>query len=288
MKERLKPLFYPLLLRAPLRRCLEAIPYFRKILPSYHRTHPFDRQYGTETSGVVPVRMIASDSSLASKINPYCGSQPSIIRRAITALGKVDEFHFVDLGCGKGRAMIVASEFPFRSITGVELSPRLAKIASRNMAKVELRFPTRKPIVAIEGNAVKFPLPEGKVVVFFYHSFGEDLLSQLIGEIEFRLLSGHDPIFFIYYNPVHGNVLDGSAAFARWYADVLPYDESERGFGPDAEDSVVIWKSTNETTKTPHPYADRPIIVTTHLWKAELAATDGAHVASECAAEEFK
>src|ERR1700692_2548155 len=140
MNKRLKPLLYPILSHVPVKRCLETIPYLGKILPAYHRTHPFDRQYGTETSGLVPVQMIASDKTLLSKINPYCGSQPSVIRRAITALGKTDEYQFVDLGCGKGRAMIVASEFPFRSISGVELSPSLAKIARQNMDRVERFF----------------------------------------------------------------------------------------------------------------------------------------------------
>jgi SAM-dependent methyltransferase len=241
------------------------------MIPAYHRTHPFDRQYGTETSGVVPVEMIASDRMMMSQINPYCGSQPSIIRRAIAALGKTDEFHFVDLGCGKGRAMIVASEFPFRSITGVELSPRLAKTARRNVARIARRFPARTPVVITEGNAVTFPFPKGKVLLFFYHSFGVDLLKQLLSEIESFVLSANGLVYFIYYNPVHGSLLDASPTFSRWYAETFPYDESEMGFGSDAEDSVVIWQSVNGAASTPHAHADRPIAIKTALWKAELA-----------------
>jgi SAM-dependent methyltransferase len=241
MKRRLKILFHALLNYAWLRRCLETIPYFNKILPPFHRTHPFDRQFGTDTSGLVPVQMIVSDKTLRSQISPYGASQPSIIRRAITALGKIEEYNFIDLGCGKGRVIIVASEFPFRSISGVELSPHLVKIARRNIAIIERRFPMRPPVATVEGNAVTLPLPEGKLVLFFYHSFGEELLSQFINKLEAFLASGNGPVFFIYCNPENANLLDASPAFTRWYAGLVPYDESELGFGP--RDAVMVWRS---------------------------------------------
>jgi SAM-dependent methyltransferase len=269
MKARLKPLLYSVLSHAPVKNCIETIPYVSKVLPSYHRTHPFDRQCGTDTSGVVPVEMITSDKILSHKINPYGASQPSIIRRAITALGTIDDYEFIDLGCGKGRAMIVASEFPFRRISGIELSTNLTKVARRNIAIVQRHFPSRPPVEAIEGNAITFPLPKGKIVFFFCHSFGEELLSQLISNLEAAISSGIGPVFFMYYNPVHGNVLDASPAFARWFADTLPYDQRELGFGPDTQDTVVIWQSG--ATGTPHPNADRPIIITTPRWRADLA-----------------
>jgi SAM-dependent methyltransferase len=271
MKTCFKPLLYSVLSRAPVKRCLETIPYFGDMLPTYHRTHPFDRQYGIDTGGVVPVEMITSDKILSHKINPYGASQPSIIRRAITALGTIDDYEFVDIGCGKGRAMFVASEFPFRRISGIELSPNLTKVARRNSAIVARRFPSRPPVEAIEGNAITFPLPKTKLVFYFCHSFGEELLSQLISNLEAAISSGIGPVFFMYYNPVHGNVLDASPAFARWYADTLPYDKQELGFGPDSEDTVVIWQSVSGATVTPHQRVGRPIVITKPLWRADLA-----------------
>jgi SAM-dependent methyltransferase len=270
MGDRLKRLLYPILSNAPLKRRLEKIPYLGKVVPAHHRTHPFDRQYGIETSGVIPVQMITSDEALISRINPYAGSQPSIIRRAIMALGNTEMFEFIDIGCGKGRAIAVASEFPFRNITGIELSPELAKVARSNIGILKRSFPKRPPVAAIEGNAITTPVPEGKVVYFFYHSFGEELLSQLIRNLETSISSSNGPIFFIYYNPVHGKVLDASPAFARWYSDNLPYDPSEMGFGPDAADSVVIWQSINGSAATPHRNARSAIVITKPLWKAEL------------------
>ncbi|HXP82797.1 MAG TPA: class I SAM-dependent methyltransferase [Verrucomicrobiae bacterium] len=277
MKDRFKPLLSAPLHYTSVRRGLEMIPYLGARLPAWHRTHPFDRQYGTDTSGVLSAQRIVTDKTPASEICPYTGSQPSIIRRAIAALGETDKFHFVDLGCGKGRAMIVATEFPFRSIRGVELSSRLARIARRNLARVGRCFPARPPVAVVEGNAITFPLPEGKIALFLYHPFGLELLSHLIIEMESFLSRGNGPLYLIYYNPVHGDVLDASPAFTRWYADTLPYDDSELGFGPDTEDNVVIWRSINGEAATPHPHADRPIIITKPKLRAELAESCGTH-----------
>jgi SAM-dependent methyltransferase len=265
----LKRLANMVLSSATMRRCLNSVPPIQRRLPASHRTHPFDRQYGTDTSGVVPVHKILSNQQLRSQIIPYAASQPGIIRPALLALGIVDEYGFTDLGCGKGRALVVAGEFPFRSITGIELSPQLAGIARRNLAIVEHRFPGRPAFTVIEGNAVNAPFPEGKLALFLYHPFGPDLLSQLITNLEARLTSGKPHIFLIYYNPVHGNLLDASPAFTRWYAKTLPYDPSELGFGPDTDDTVVIWQSVAGSLPTPHPHADRPII-TKSSWRAGL------------------
>ena len=73
-------------------------------------------------------------------------------------------------------------------------------------------------------------------------------------------------------------VLDAPPVFTRWYADTLQYDESELGFGPDTEDSIVIWKSVDGAGATPHPHAERPIIITKPLWKAGLACHWGIEI----------
>jgi hypothetical protein len=271
-KNSLKILLSPLIYSAALWRCIETIPSIRKIVPAWQRTHPFDRHHGTDTSGIVPRHLIVADKKLQAQITVYGGSQPSIVRRAILALGDVEQYSFVDLGCGKGRPMIVASEFPFRSIAGVELSSQLARVAQRNIATVERRFPTRRRPSVIEGNAVTSTYPEGDLVVFLYHPFGGDILTQIVKRLENSIAREGVRLMLIYYNPVHGHLVDASPAFTRWYAENLSYDESEMGFGPDTGDAVVIWKSVNAKKMTPHANADRPILVTKPLWKAEVAS----------------
>lgn len=270
-RSRLRSSIRSFLYAPSVKNLLLKIPVVRSVYPAVERPHPIDRSYGINTSGFVGVDEISSDASIRPMIVFYAGSQPSIVRTAIAALGNVEEYTFVDLGCGKGRVTTVASEFPFREVVGVELSTELADIAKENSARVAKRYPTRTQVSIIAGNVVDVPLPPGKLAYFNYHSFGPEIVAQMVSKFESGLEAGTPHLFFIYYNPVHGDLLDSSPAFERFYAAKLRYDSSERGFGPDADDTVVIWQSSRGAVARSCESADRTIIITKPSIRAELA-----------------
>ena len=271
VKRRLKTIVRDFLNIPAIKKSIDTIPVIQKIYSPPQRTHPIDRIFGIHTSGIVPVEEIHSDPRLRSLIIFYTGSQPSIVRRGVSALGEIGDYTFVDLGCGKGRATTVASEFPFRHVIGVELSAALAATARANAATIRRRFPDRPRVTIIEANVVDFPLPPGKLVFFNYHAFGPELVAQLVARFEAALASGELPhMFFVYYNPVHPEAFDASPALARFYVEQIPYDKSEIGFGPDRDDVVAIWQSVDGSTRAPHKAADRKII-RMHPLRATLA-----------------
>jgi SAM-dependent methyltransferase len=246
-----------------VKKSLETIPVIQKLYAPAQRTHPIDRIYGIDTSGVVPVNKIHPDPNLQSLIIPYLGSQPSIVRRGLSALGDIRNYALVDFGCGKGRVTTVASEFPFREVIGIELSAALAATARANAATIARRFPDRPQVTIAVANAVTFPLPAGKLVCFNYHAFGPELVAQIVARFEAALASRELPhMFFVYYNPVHSEAFDASPAFTRFYVEQIRYDSSEIGFGPDRDDLVAIWQSVHGSAPTPHQGTDRKIIVT--------------------------
>jgi SAM-dependent methyltransferase len=260
LRSRLRKIIRAIFYISPVKKLLETVPVVRNVYAPAQRTHPIDKIYGIDTSGVVQVENIHPDQSLHPLIVAYVGSQPSIVRRAFSALGDIRDYVFVDLGCGKGRVTAVASEFPFRAVNGVELSTALAATARVNAATIARRFPERPKVTIAEANVVDFPLPAGKVVFFNYHAFGEELMANIVARCEAALASGELPhIFFVYYNPVHAQAFDASPAFERFYLEQVPYDQSEIGFGPDQSDIVAIWQSVRGSVPTPHKGTDRRI-----------------------------
>jgi len=254
-----------------IKRVLERIPLVRRILyGGSSKQHPFDRIYQIDTSGYVPVSKMKIDSSLAKKISPYVASQPSIIRRALSALPNVKDYTFVDLGCGKGRATIVAAEFQFSEVIGVEIDPNLAQIAHSNASLYSMWlkstkasdnfYPSSRMIKIVEADATKFR-PQGNNVVFFcYHAFGDELMSEFVENLNEDLGKTIEHCFFVYYNPVGGYHFDASRKWTRWFADNIPYDPSEIGFGPDINDSVVIWQSVHNALPDKHTNRNRKVI----------------------------
>lgn len=156
------PLVKQLIRRPALYGLLANLPGARLLYGSgWDRPHPFDFAHGTDTSGFVSASKLPQGEPASRRALFYAGSQPSILRAALAALPPVDSCTFLDLGCGKGRALLVASELPFRDILGVELSPVLAETARRNAAIVARRHPERTTIRIVEGDATALPLPAG-------------------------------------------------------------------------------------------------------------------------------
>jgi SAM-dependent methyltransferase len=255
-----------LLWNPSLRTVLGRLPVARRIYDGWMRHHPFDARFGVETSGSVAAEVCAP--GLAQHISPYGGSQPSIVRRALHSLPETHSYAFVDVGCGKGRPLIVASELPFAHVLGVELSETLAGVGRANASLIARSHPERTPIQIQVGDATAVRPPAGKVVYFLYHPFGRGLVETFVRNLEHHLGGTLQHAFVVYYNPVHGTVMDRSPHLARWSANSWPYAPDEVGFGPDLTDTVVIWQ-TRPARFAPLDGAARPITVAGE--RAELA-----------------
>lgn len=227
------------------------------------RRHPIDRQYRIETSLRVPPRHLAVGDPDVDRANVgYIGSQPSIVRRCFAMLPELSKAMLVDLGCGKGRVCVVATEFPFRAIIGLELAPQLAKIAQRNAAILRNRFPERTAIDVRVADATRPPLDGPAVVLFLYNSFRAGLVAQLIGHIEAALAGSPElKIFVVYYNPVHHGLFDDSDAFARFAAEKVLFDPAEALAARQNRDSFVIYQSRSAPFFGPLPGAERRVSI---------------------------
>lgn len=266
------PLVGPVIAQNGVRRVLSKLPGSSALYGSgWERLHPFDREHGTDTSGVVPTDELKSsgDHPALAHVTVYGGSQPSVVRAALASLpAGLESCTFLDLGCGKGRPLIVASEFPFRDIVGVELSSDLARIARSNAQKIARRYPSRTAIRVEIGDATAFPIPSGNLVVFLYNAFDTELVLKVVRSLEAALAAEPRSLYVVLYNPVDGACFDASPVLARRFARMVPYAPEERGYGPDDADGVVIWQGGNVP---PAPgAADAKIVVTIKGSRVEI------------------
>jgi SAM-dependent methyltransferase len=120
---------YNLLLRA-LRRLLE-IP--RRGFPTLRPNRTgFDEQWGTETEKIVWLTNPGSENFVHGVRYEACS--PAACRWAIeNAPVDLARFYFVDVGCGKGRPLLIASQYPFKRLVGVDYSTGLCHQAQANL-----------------------------------------------------------------------------------------------------------------------------------------------------------
>jgi SAM-dependent methyltransferase len=123
-----------------------------------------------------------------------------ILRRSIhLASLRVENFTFVDVGCGKGRVLLSALELPFERIIGIELSPALCDISKENIKNI--RFVSRRcrTVEIICLNAVAYEIPWQSLVIFFYNPFPFEVMEIVLSNIVESYMQKIRPIYLIFY-----------------------------------------------------------------------------------------
>lgn len=236
----------------------------------YQRRPPFDRELGIDASGTEPAYLLGlAAPGDYSKAIGYLGVVPSVLRAALMDIPDPASRGFVDLGCGKGRALAMATEWPFQRILGIELSPELARIARRNAECVRKSHPERTPIEVIEGDATAPSLPEGALAIYFYHPFGEALIAKLVDALA-RAAETRD-LVISYVNPVYAHVFDARPVFRRWAARSLPIADEDRPFCEGDHELLLMWRAGPIADFAPRPGADRQLVVTEPGLRVEFA-----------------
>ena len=119
----------------------------------------------------------------------------------------LQEFTFIDLGSGKGRVLLMASEYSFRRIIGVELLPSLNRIAQENIALYKSETQKCFALDSICGDATSFPLPEGPIVLYLFNPFQEPGLKRTLANLKTHLGSHSSAVYLLYHNPVLEQIL---------------------------------------------------------------------------------
>jgi SAM-dependent methyltransferase len=147
---------------------------------------------------------------------PYQPCDPDLFRNTVGSLGiDYSAFTFVDVGSGKGRALLLAAEYPFRRIVGVEWMPELHRIAQENVRKFESRGEARVPIEPICMDARQFQFPPGPLVVFLFNPLPEAGLKTVAANLANSLNRGRRLAYIVYHNPLLADVLERTGAFTR-------------------------------------------------------------------------
>jgi predicted RNA methylase len=148
---------------------------FRHIRPQWPADE-FDLIHGTDTAGDVPLWRLSIRSAYARCGIRYQATHANDLKEAIAFLEEdPSTFTFIDLGCGKGRMLLVAQQLGFKRVIGVEFADELVAIAKNNLSIV-----MADKSAVIGGDAVEFQFPVGDLVVFLFNPFGEEVMVHVI------------------------------------------------------------------------------------------------------------
>lgn len=168
----------------------------------------FDVVHGTETAATAFPWDVGMSDREARQAVVYMPTDATSFDAIFEASGLTKEdlrqFAFVDFGAGKGRVLLLARQYPFASVTGVELSPSLVATARENIQRCR-GLPGRCGQIEVrQENAVNFQLPGEALVLFFYHPFVLSTMRAVMSNILASLDAGPRDAFILYRHPVFG------------------------------------------------------------------------------------
>jgi SAM-dependent methyltransferase len=202
--------------------------------------HPFDQLHQTDTSGHIPGELLATNSRstlYADLYNTaYFAISPSTLTQAIEQLSLEPAlFTFIDLGCGKGRALLIARQYQFGYVLGVEISSALADIARTNVAAYsDTSIQT--------GDAATVLYPEGHLVVFLYHPFLALLLKKVLANLLAR--PTYADLYLLAANPAYPDVFAGFPALVEQWTQDFTLSPEDRAAHPHhiLFERYTLWK----------------------------------------------
>lgn len=133
----------------------------------------FDALHGTDTAGSVePDDLGIIDAQSSNLAIRYLPSPLRVTSWMLDQIGiEPPEYTFVDLGCGKGRVLLVAAQRPFRKIVGVDISAELVAIARRNIDRFRPLSEQVRAITVENTDVRQFKVPPGNLLIHMYHPF---------------------------------------------------------------------------------------------------------------------
>lgn len=138
----------------------------------------------------------------------YQPSDPALFHASIRSL-EIDygQFQFIDLGSGKGRTLLMASEYPFQRVVGVEAVPALHRVALENIRRYKSETQKCFALESICQDARDFQFPSAPLVVFLFNPLPEPGLRAVMANMRTSLRAHPRALYVVYHNPLLEHVI---------------------------------------------------------------------------------
>jgi SAM-dependent methyltransferase len=148
--------------------------------------------------------------------SPYQPTEPSLFAEMMANLN-IDfrEFTFIDVGSGKGRVLLMAADYPFRRILGVELLPALHHVAQENLRAYKSDSQRCFLVEAVCGDAREFVFPNESIVLYLFNPLPESGLIELMANLDRSLNPFPRTAYVLYHNPLLEHVLTDRQSFNK-------------------------------------------------------------------------
>ncbi len=184
-----------------------------------------EKKYGIHTTGADELKKLEKAGIDILHATIYMPASYLLLEIIFNQLPNSSRTHFLDLGCGKGRAMCVAAHQGFKKVTGIDFSKALCDSAKENLSLTKKIIPELHFNI-INNDAFYFEIPDDVDCIFLFNPFDEIIMSGVVENILITLEKSPRKISIIYVNPLHKDLFSSRGFKEIWYSKKLKYLEA--------------------------------------------------------------
>lgn len=217
-----------------VKMCAESLRW--RVVPSLRRAEmarraadeAFDRDYGVDTGGIFR----SKEDEVVGKNWALGGNYQAVDPPAfLEVLNDVPiphaEFTFIDFGSGKGRAVLLASTFPFRKAIGVEYCAELNRIARANVLRFPISARRCADVEVVDADAAEYALPDAPLLLFLYHPFAEPVMAKVVNNVADSIRKSPRRIVVVYLLPHFDHLWEATGIFKRTQSTPAIFDTAK-------------------------------------------------------------
>lgn len=198
-----------------------------------NRNGRYDKKHGIDTHGLLNTDQQEFKGENKGNAVYYYASNINIFNSILSYFKRLkvrfEDFTFIDLGCGKGRTLFMASVCPFREIVGVEASIETTAVARENIIKFKSRSQRCKSISVINDDIFNYSYPKGNLIVYMSNPFipNSQLYENLLVILEKLSAEGNRKIYVVYYCPEAMKVFENFTFLKKVHHYVSIFDSHD-------------------------------------------------------------
>ncbi len=184
-----------------------------------------EKKYGIQSSGFDELKKLKKKNPEFTQSTVYMPVGYNVLEDIFIFMKNKNKIHFLDIGCGKGRAMAVAIYFGFRKASGIDISEKLLAAARRNLENILKIFPG----VSIDlhfADARNYKIPDDTDCIFFFNPFGKEDMQYTCKNIFQSLQRNPRELFIVYANPLYKEIFTSNGFREIFYRKELNYLEA--------------------------------------------------------------
>ena len=171
------------------------------------RDSRFDKKFGTDTSGIISIKDLTIESKNTENAVWYEPMSEKIFHQMLKSLSiNFSDYTFIDLGSGKGRVLLMATNYGFKKIIGIEFASDLNQIAKQNIEIFKNKSKCNAFIDSICEDATEFKYPKEPLVIFFYSPFNGKVMEDVVSNISNSYSNCKRKMILIFYGRNPGNI----------------------------------------------------------------------------------